>query len=380
MTETAGTDVIVIGGGLVGWSTAYRLVRAGLGVTVVDRADPGRATDAGAGIIAPGTSFRPLPAFYPFASVAVAYYPTLLAELAEDGEANTGFEVVGALFVARDEAEAAGLADSVRVMTERRDGGMGYLGAMSLIDAKDARALFPPLAPLAGAIHLAEAARVDGRLLRDALRRASEKRGARPLAGDAAPVLAGDRATGVRVGGQLLAADAVVVAGGAWSNDLGDALGVRLPIEPQRGQILHLDLPGVDTGPWPIVLGFFDHYLLTFRPNRVVMGATRETGSGYDVRPTAGGVRQVLDQGLDLAPGLADATIAEIRIGLRPLSADGLPVLGRAPGLANVYLCTGHGPSGLQLGPISGAAVAALVRGGAPEVDLSPFAPERFQR
>jgi D-amino-acid dehydrogenase len=95
---------------------------------------------------------------------------------------------------------------------------------------------------------------------------------------------------------------------------------------------------------------------------------------------TAAGVHQVLGQGLALAPGLATAGIAEIRIGLRPLSPDGLPIIGRAPNLANVYLCTGHGPSGLQLGPISGAAVAAMIQGTTPEIDLSPFAPERFQQ
>ncbi|MEA2584659.1 MAG: hypothetical protein QOF33_2744, partial [Thermomicrobiales bacterium] len=166
----------------------------------------------------------------------------------------------------------------------------------------------------------------------------------------------------------------------SWSNDLGDAIGLRLPVEPQRGQIIHLDLPSTDTGSWPIIQGYFDHYLLTFRPNRVVMGATREVGSGYDVRMTAAGVHQVLGQGLALAPGLATAGIAEIRIGLRPLSPDGLPIIGRAPNLANVYLCTGHGPSGLQLGPISGAAVAAMIQGTTPEIDLSPFAPERFQQ
>jgi D-amino-acid dehydrogenase len=86
----------------------------------------------------------------------------------------------------------------------------------------------------------------------------------------------------------------------------------------------------------------------------------------------------VLSQGLSLAPALATATIAEIRIGLRPMSPDGLPIIGRAPGLSNVYLCTGHGPSGLQLGPISGAAVASMVRGITPEIDLSPFSPDRF--
>jgi D-amino-acid dehydrogenase len=93
---------------------------------------------------------------------------------------------------------------------------------------------------------------------------------------------------------------------------------------------------------------------------------------------TAGGIHQVLTQGLGLAPGLATATIAEIRIGLRPLSPDGYPILGRAPGLANVYLCTGHGPSGLQLCPISGAAVASMIQGVAPEIDLSVFSPDRF--
>jgi D-amino-acid dehydrogenase len=182
----------------------------------------------------------------------------------------------------------------------------------------------------------------------------------------------------VRVDDIIIPAEAVIIAGGTWSIDLEEQLGMRIPVEPQRGQIIHLDLPGGDTGSWPIVQGYFDHYLLTFRPNRVVMGATREVGSGSEVKMTAGGVHQVLNQGLGIAPGLMPATIAEIRIGLRPMSPDGLPIIGPAPGLANVYLCTGHGPSGLQLGPISGAAVASMVQGVAPEIDLSAFSPDRF--
>jgi D-amino-acid dehydrogenase len=371
-------DVVVIGGGLVGWSAAYRLVRAGVRVTVVDRAGPGYATNAGAGIIAPGTSFRPLPAFYPFGSAAVAYYPRLIEELAEDGETETGYEVVGCLFIAKNEDEATQLPETLRIMTERRDGGMGNIGDLSLVDSATAQSLFPPLAPIAAAIYLTGAARVNGGPFRDALRRAAEKRGATTVVGTGSPVLNGNRVTGVQVDDFIIPTDAVIISGGTWSNDLGDQLGVRLPVEPQRGQIIHLDLPGTETSAWPIVQGYFDHYLLTFRPNRVVMGATREIGSGYDVKMTAGGVHQVLSQGLSLAPALATATIAEIRIGLRPMSPDGLPIIGRAPGLANVYLCTGHGPSGLQLGPISGAAVASMVREIAPEIDLSPFSPDRF--
>lgn len=380
MTQAHSWDTVVIGGGLLGWSTAYRLLRAGMRVMVIDRADPGQATAAGAGIISPGTSFRPLPAFFALARAATADYPVLLQELAEDGETDTGYEVCGQLVIARDEHEAAQLPEVLRLLEERREQGIGNIGQVTVLDGAGARRLFPPLADLPGAIHVAEAARVNGRLLRDALRRAGERRGAVALTGDARPLVTGNRVSGVRLDGQTVASGSLVIAGGAWSRQVGETLGLHLPVEPQRGQILHLDVPGMPAGDWPIITGFHDQYLLTFRPHRVVMGATRETGSGFDVRATAGGVREVLDAGLGVAPGLAGATLVEIRVGLRPLSADGLPILGHAPGYENVYLCTGHGPSGLQLGPVSGAVIARLVLGQDPGVDLRPFAAERFMR
>jgi D-amino-acid dehydrogenase len=87
----------------------------------------------------------------------------------------------------------------------------------------------------------------------------------------------------------------------------------------------------------------------------------------------------VLEEALAVAPGLGNATIAEIRIGLRPFSPDRLPVLGPATGYPNVFLCTGHGPSGLQLGPFSGRLVAGLVLGEAPSIDIAPFLVDRFK-
>ncbi len=372
--------VVVIGGGIVGASAAYHAARSGAVVTLVDRADLGQATAAGAGIIAPGTSLRPLPAFFPSAYAAVAAYPALLDHLAADGAGETGYRTVGALFVAADEVEAKRLSEAEALFTERRRAGAPNLGDVVRLDEAAARALFPPLAAPGGALHLPDAVRVDGRLLRDALRRGAERHGATLLSGHAQPVCEGDRVTGVRVEDRLLPADALVIAAGAWSGDLGEALGVRLPVAPQRGQILHLDVPGQETADWPIVVGFVDHYLLTFPGGRVVAGATRETGSGFDPRMTAGGVHQALGQALGLAPGLASATLAEVRVGLRPASPDGLPILGRAPGLRNAYLATGHGPSGLQLGPFSGILAADMALG-APlptNLDLAPFAPERF--
>lgn len=373
-------DVIVVGGGIVGASAAYHLARSGAQVTLVDQEQPGQATAAGAGIIAPGTSFHPPAAFFPLAFRAVAYYEELLANLAEDGESHTGYETVGLLHVAASEDEAARLPILLRLFEERAAAGVKNLGRVRLLDSQEARALFPALGMVHGAIHVPEAARLDGRLMRDALRGAAQFRGARIVvtSREATLVRDGTRVTQVIADGKSLAADKVIIAAGAWSGQFAETLGLALPIYPQRGQILHLQGPE-EAGQWPIVVGFHSHYLLTFPGGRIVAGATREDHAGFDVRETARGVREALSEALRVAPGLADTTLREVRIGLRPASPDGLPILGRVPEIENVFLATGHGPSGLQLGPYSGALVASLAAGHEPKLDLSPFSVERFQ-
>jgi len=257
--------------------------------------------------------------------------------------------------------------------------GVSHIGVVSRVGVAGARDLFPALGYIEDAFHVTGAARVDGRLLRDALQRAARKHGATILHGDAALARDGGEGVQVTVDGRVLATGAVIIAGGAWSNRLAETLGVALPVYPQRGQILHLDMQDAETGHWPIVLGFHAHYILTFPRHRVVAGATREDDAGYDTRVTAGGAHEALGEALRVAPGLASATLREVRVGLRPASPDNLPILGAAPGLRDVYLATGHGTSGLQLGPYSGTVVADLLQGKPLPLDLTPFAPERFQ-
>jgi D-amino-acid dehydrogenase len=371
-------EIVVIGGGLMGWSTAYRLAKSGRRVGVIDRADDGKATNAGAGIIAPGTSLAATPEFYALGKLAVDYYNQLIPELAEDGETGTDYAKVGMLFVARDEAEAERLPEAMRRMSARRDEGIGNLGELSYVDNATAKELFPPVVDVVNAIHVPDAARVNGRSLTRALQRAAKRHGAIELNRSARLERRGETAV-VLVDEGVMQAEQIVLAGGAWSAELAEAIGFSLPIYPQRGQILHFDLPGADTTHWPILEWFGSHYILAFPKGRVVAGATREHDSGFDVRTTAGGVSEVLNVALGVAPGLATATLAEIRVGLRPFSPDGVPVLGRAPGLQNLWLCTGHGPSGLTLGPVSGAIVAGLIGGEAPPLDLTPYSAERYQ-
>ena len=124
----------------------------------------------------------------------------------------------------------------------------------------------------------------------------------------------------------------MVVAAGAWAPELLEPLGVPLAVAPQRGQITHLRLEGADTEAWPIVLPPGSHYLLAFEDSRVVVGATRETGSGFDHRITAAGQAEVLNEALAIAPGLGPATLVETRVGFRPVGPDLKPMLGGSPG------------------------------------------------
>src|SRR5665811_156774 len=367
------TSVIVTGAGIVGATAAFRLAEMGHEVTLVDRHDAGHATAAGAGIIAPGTSTRSLPAFYPFAADAVRYYPELVARLAELDAGDPKYEEVGYLFVATGDEEFEKLSEILQMMETRRAEGMPNLGEARQISADEAKSMFPALGDVAGAIHVPEAARVDGGSIRHAILAAARKQGATVIDGDARLLQANDDQAVVEVDGTTHAVDRVIVAAGSWTNTFLEPIGVKLPLAPQKGQIMHISMGETDTSNWPIVGSFADQYILTFGPNRVVCGATRETGSGYDLRTTPGGMRSITSHALRIAPGLADGTVEEVRVGLRPLSDDGLPFIDRVEGRASVIIAAGHGPSGLQLGPWSGVIAAELATGQQPSSDISAF-------
>lgn len=379
--------VVVVGGGIVGSSTAYELASRGVQVTLVDRGDLGHATAAGAGIVTPGSLAGPPPAWFSLAIRAVAHYPELVARLGGDGIADAGYAVTGALLIAAGQAERRQLAGLRRLAADSQAGApdTGELsmlkkavGEVSMLDEAAVHALFPPLAPGTTGLHLSGIGHVNGRTLRDALLRAARLRGAHVLRASATVAVEAGRAIGVHADGQLIGADAVILAAGAWDDAWAGQLGAAVPLRPQRGQILHLDVAGADTSGWPVVVSFTDPYLLTFPPRRVVAGATREDGTGFDYRVTAGGQAELLDRTLARAPGLADAALVETRVGFRPFAPDRLPVLGPAPDCANLWFATGLGASGLTLGPYAGLVAAGLATGTPPPLDIAPYDPARF--
>lgn len=384
--------VVVIGSGIVGASVADHLAAPAASgqtpdeIVVVDRAHPGKATLAGAGIVCPWASAMDDGPMYDLYAAGAAYYEELLVRLADRTELDVGYRRVGALVVSQDPRDL----DAAEERLARRLVDHPEAGVVRRLDPEEARARFPPLTDGLEAIHIAGGARVDGRLLAEALLAASGvSRIVTPAMAEV--VMEGDRVAGVRIDGpddvdgvdgepgQVIPADVVVVAAGAWTNEvlapLGAALGVDVDVdvEPQKGQIIHFGVDD-DTSWWPVVLPVGPHYLLAFDDSRVVVGATRETDSGFDVRVTAAGQAEVLATTLSIAPGLAEATVLETRVGLRPF-ARGLPTIGPVPGIGGLFVGTGLGAAGLTIGPLWGRLLADLVLGNPTEVelDLTPF-------
>lgn len=366
--------VVVVGAGVFGASVAYHLARDGAEVVVFDRADQGRATSAGAGIVCPWLAARDEPAYTEIAFGAGRYYPQLVQDLAAEGEADLGYRRVG-LLVVPDEAKQLDVVEQ-RLAVRRQVA--PEMGVVKRVSAEAAVALFPALRPGQPATHIENAARVNGRLMAAGLLRAAQRRGAVVREGSPELVADGGAVRGVRVGGETVGADAVVVTAGAWAPALLAPLGVALRVEPQKGQIVHLRLAGVDTSHWPVLQPMNSFYLLTFDDSRVVIGATREYGSGFDYRVTAAGQKAVLDVALQVAPGLADGELIETRIGFRPMAADELPMIGAVRGLPGLFVGNGLGPSGLTLGPYAGRLLADAVLGRGTEIGLGAYDPLRI--
>lgn len=363
--------VLVIGAGMFGASTAYALAQKGVTVEIIDHAHPGKATMAGAGIVCPWATKLDDPEWYAMYAAGARFYEGLIEGLYSRGETDLGYRKVGTLVVAEDAAEfeAAGERILRRVKTAPEAGNVRRLSP------DEARALFPPLRTGMEAFHIPGGARVDARLLAAAMIRAAVAMGA---------TFRNDYVTLKTHGGKVQAydgtntridADEVVVTGGAWASQILNPLGLGHPVKPQKGQIIHLRLPGVATAQWPVLLPMSSHYMLAFDDSRVVIGATREDDSGFDYRVTATGEHEVLGAGLSIAPGLAHATHIETRIGFRPAGPTVRPILGRVPGFENLSIGNGLGAGGISIGPFAGNLLASVMTETPTEVPVAIYAP-----
>jgi D-amino-acid dehydrogenase len=360
---------IVVGAGILGASTAYHLAKAGANVTLVDRKDLGQATDAAAGIICPWLSQRRNQAWYQLAKNGASYYHSLIQQLEAIGEIDTGYDQVGAISLHTEDEKLERLVE--RAQKRRLDA--PEIGEITRLSPGETKLAFPPLAKQYRSVFVSGAARVNGRALRQSLVNAASKQGAVILQGNASLIFQEKQITGVQVEGRTLRSDQVIVTAGAWANELLQPLGVHFLVTYQKGQIVHLQLPNTQTGNWPVVIPPNDQYILAFEEGRIVVGATHENEAGFDYRVTAGGLQEIFNKALLVAPGLANCTMLEARVGFRPFTPGFLPVIGALPGYEGLLIANGLGASGLTMGPYLGSELAKLALGKPTEIELSKY-------
>ena len=371
-------DVVVVGGGIVGTSAGLRCASAGARVAVVDAGLPGQATAAGAGIVSPvglsghETSLQ----WTSLVASAIRHYDRLLDLLGEAGMSDVGFSRVGEIVVPTQETDGPLLEDLAAHLTILAEQGIP-VARVERLSPPDVICSWPELRTDLPGLFIENVARLDGRRMCAAIRDLARSRGATFIDGHASISIGADGSCALRVDGAPVGADSIILAAGAWPMPTLAALGVRTTVHPVRGQIVHLDVEPARTEDRPVVNTFEGHYFLGFPEHRVVTGGTHEPDAGFDYRVTAEGLHSVLSKALRIAPGLGAGTVVETRVGFRPRSADGYPLLGRPPSAHDVVVATGLGSWGLTLGPMVGAVAAEQAVGLPSSTDLDFLTPDR---
>ena len=363
-------DVVIIGAGAAGCATAYYLTKRGLRPVVVERdAIADHASGFAFGGLTPFTApGRP----GPDDTLHKASMPLHL-ELAEVLPAETGidteFRMLAHFSLAGDEAEREQLSG---VVPRLRSEGL----AAEWVEGDELRRLEPRFAEeVAGALHVEGTAMVESYRFTLALAQAAEKGGAEIRHGEVTGLrVEGGRVTAVETRTATIPCGQVVLATGPWSGPASEWLGLRIPIRPLKGQIVRLRLPGD-----PIVGRFAwkGSYFAT-KPGGMTWAGTTEEDIGFDERITDEARDEILLPLARLFPALLDAEIVQQTACLRPLSADGLPIIGPAPGVEGLWVMTGGGRRGIMLSPLMGKIASELLVDGRTETDISAFGLERY--
>ncbi len=361
-------DVVIIGGGIIGLSLALNLRKEGASVLVVEKGEPGReASHAAAGMLA---RCEQSDALRELACASANLYPEFVREIEDESGIKVDYRSHGTLLLRSGPEDEPSCEEAV------------HLGASALAEME------PILASnFDSGIFLPEAS-VDPRALTSAALKAARRRGVDISSGDAATqinyfVFPTPSAVGVVTNKTRFPAHVVVNCAGAWSGQIGERSPV--PTRPIKGHMLDL-IPAdrvVRHGRESSIPLLFRHvirtpdvYLVPRSDGRIVVGSTVEE-VGFDKRIDPDTIQRLFQAAANVIPELGQAKIHETWTGLRPGTPDNRPILGTT-GIPNYYVATGHYRDGILLAPITAKLMTQIIRGGQPDLDMTPFSPLRF--
>jgi glycine oxidase len=353
-------DAVIIGAGLVGLATAAALAERDARVLLLYHNRRGEASPAAAGMLAPSVEVHE-GAAHAFAVAARDRYPDYIAFLKEQTGLDVPLNRLGVLELALSEGELDGPLFRAPPTTAER------------LAPEQLRSLEPALGHAHGALFYPHDGAVNNLALLRALKALLAAHGGVTVRADAAAQIMRDKDDAVVVthGGHKYRSGSVVLAAGVWTPEL-IGLPRAIPVEPVRGQMLSLA-----GAPLRHVTYGAGGYAVPRGDGRTLVGSTMERVA-FDADTTEAGLAQVRATGAAICPALADRRMLNGWAGLRPITPDYLPILGRDPEFrALVYAC-GHSRNGVLLAPLTGDVVADIVLERTPAYDLSPFRPERF--
>ena len=368
----ADCDVAVVGAGVIGGAIAYELAARGASVTVLDARGAGLgSTQAAAGMLVPFIEGFGHP-LLPLAARSLEMYGPFVERLTRDTGIGVGYVRTGSLQIA---VEDESIDELKAVAASARSAGVNC----ELLDARQTLAAEPHLTPEVRAGQLIpEHGFVVAIDLSGALSAGAIKHGARVIVPARARRIVprgSDIDIELETGGHVSARH-VVVAAGSWTGQI-DIDGIPpLPVRPVRGQLLHLAWPAE---PLKRIAWGPRCYIVPSGSNSVLVGATVEE-AGFDERTTVAGVRDLLDAACDLVPHIWQASFTAARVGLRPATPDGMPVIGRSNTIPGLVFATGHFRNGILLAPFTAKAVADLVLDNREDPLLATTSPQRFGR
>lgn len=348
-------DVLIIGGGVIGLSTAWELAGRGLKVCVLEQGAFGReASWAGAGMLRPGNCELARTREARLRAHSHRLWPDWSARLHEATGIDNGYVRCGALEV-RSSERAAEL--EAEISAWRAEG-----VAIESVSADDLRQRFPAVGPrVAAAYFQPELGQVRNPRHLKAMLTACEQRGVDLRPG--CPVTGfdrdGERISAVRTIAGRLSSGEFLVTGGAWTGELLAPLGLAVPVKPIRGQIVLLEQRPLT---FRCVIQEGHRYLVPRPDGRVLIGATEED-VGFNRQTTASAVAGLIQFACDLVPDLSSASVERSWAGLRPHAPCGLPFLGRVAGWQNLSIAAGHYRNGLEMSPITAVLMRQLLLG-----------------
>ncbi|GAA4727045.1 glycine oxidase ThiO [Brevibacillus fulvus] len=364
-------DCLIIGGGIIGLSLAYELSRRQMAVTLIEQGEwGGQASSAAAGMLAPLKEFSQPGPLLDLGIASLAAYPEWVATLEQTTGGRVQLALDGLLTVALTEAEREAL--QAKYQWQRA---AGY--DLSWLEGEQLREVEPFVsADALAAIYSPGEGHINNQLLLQTLLAACLQQGVILKQGVAVTGLIqprrGQIAGVVTTEGEMLA-DHTVIAAGAWSGLLVTQLGLSLPVRPVRGQVAAVSASGF---PLKKVIFGANGYLAPKKDGRIVIGAT-EDEAGYRKEVTLEGLAKISNGVLAYVPQLRQAAFLQAWAGLRPATADGLPILGPLTGWEGISFATGHFRNGILLSPITARLLADWLLTGQ-RAPLAPFSPDRF--